>query len=83
MIYLHIINCNNIDEPAKSMFIEDEDSYEIAKLVSKNEKDNIIIVDSIIIDRRYPNKRITNVLYVFLNGNEDLSPVEKYKVLKK
>ena len=83
MIYLHVIDTHDDTIPTKSMFIEDEDSYKIAKLISQNEVDNIVIVNSIGIDKKQKHKRTMDIIYVFLNGKEDCDYSKKLKVDKK
>ena len=83
MLYLHVIDTHKKSIPTKSMLIEDEDAYRIAKLISKNEIDNLIIINSIGIDKEYPSKRAMKIIHVFLNGNEDIEYSEKLKVKRK
>jgi len=83
MLYLHIINTDVNDESTKSMFIEDEDVYRLGKLISLSEVDNIIIINSVEIDKKQANKRIMNIIHVFLNGKEDMEYSQKLKINKK
>lgn len=74
MLYLHVINTHDDSFPTKSMFIENEDSYRIGQLISENEIDNLVIINSLEINK---NKRTMKILHIFLNGNEDSSEVLK------
>jgi len=65
MLYLHVINTHETNVPTKSMFIEDEDSYRIGKLISQNELDNIVIINSIGVDKKQINKRTIEIIHVF------------------
>jgi len=83
MLYLHVIDTHDNSIPTKSMFVEDVDAFKIAKLISQNEADNIVIVNSVGIDKKQKHTRKMEILYVFLNGKEDSLYSEKLKVNKK
>lgn len=83
MLYLHVIDTSDYTCPVKSMFVEDKEAYKIGVLISKTEPDNLVIVNSIEIDRDTLHKRIINIVYVFINGNEDSDYCEKEEVMKK
>lgn len=83
MLYLHIIDTKKDPKPTKSMFVEEGDVYELGRVISLSEPDNIIIINSIEIDRDTLNKRIVKIKHVFLNGNEDTVYSGILKVNKK
>jgi hypothetical protein len=83
MLYLHVIDTHDNTFPVKSMFVEDSEAYRLGVLISKTEPDNLVIVNSIEIDRDTLNKRIVNIMYVFINGNEDIDYCQKEEVMKK
>jgi len=83
MLYLHVIDTNDNNGQTKSMFIEDEESYRIGQLISTEEKDNLVIINSIEIDRKRLNKRKIKIIHIFLNGKEDVNYSEKLKVNRK
>ena len=83
MLYLHVIDTHDNPTPTKSMFIEDEEAYKIGKLISKNEKDNLVIINEIGIDKKQRHKRTMTIIHVFLNGKEDIEYSEKLKVKRK
>jgi hypothetical protein len=83
MLYLHVLDTHDDDFPIKSMFVENEDSCRLAQMISLAELDNIVIVNSIEIDRDTLNKRIVKIQHIFLNGNEDVIYPETLKVDKK
>lgn len=80
MLYLHVIDTHEIEAPVKSMFVEDSEAYKIGVLISKTESDNLVIVNSIEIDRNSLHKRMVKVVYVFINGHEDINYSENLKV---
>lgn len=83
MLYLHVIDTHDDSEPVKSMFIEKQDATKLAQLISLTEKDNIIIINDIVIDNENVKKRKMKITHVFINGNEDIEYNEKLKVDKK
>jgi hypothetical protein len=80
MLYLHVIDTHDSSMPIKPMFVEDVDAYKIGKLISISEKDNLIIINNVVINQ---NQRKSTILHIFLNGNEDLDYPEKLKIEKK
>jgi len=83
MLYLHVIDTHNVESAPKSMFIEDAEAYKIGKLISQNEKDNLVIINEIGIDKKQRHKRTMTIIHVFLNGKEDIEYSEKLKVKRK
>jgi len=82
MLYLYVIDTHN-DELPKSMLIEESEAYRIGKLISKNEKDNLIFISEIKIDKNHKHRRTMTILHIFLNGNDDMEYMEKHKINKK
>jgi hypothetical protein len=80
MLYLHVIDTHDIEAPVKSMFVEDMEAYKVGKIISKGEVDNLIIINSIEINRDNLKKRMVRVFHVFLNGNEDINYSETLKI---
>ncbi len=83
MLYLHVIDTHNVESITKSMFIEDTKAYKIGKLISQNEKDNLVIINEIVIDKKQRHKRTMTIIHIFLNGKEDIEYSEKLKVKRK
>jgi len=76
MLFIQIINTNiEINEDicsVKSLFIENQKAYNLAKLISQKEKDNIVIINDFQIQLKKPLIKKMIILHVFLNGKEDL-----------
>ncbi len=81
MLYLHVIDTHDISGNVKSMFVDERDAYKIGVVISAEETDNLVIINSI--EKTKKNKRIMKILYVLLNGKEDIEFVKALKIDKK
>jgi hypothetical protein len=78
MLYLHVIDTNDISSTPKSLLIEKEDAFRLGQIISEEEVNNIIIINSINKDTK-----TVEIIHVFLNGNEDVEYSEVFGYRKK